>query len=88
MPTDPLTSIVIVLVWLGSISVGCIAAAAMVTYVRRTWQLIQLDEEGSSQQQLLDGIDRLETQLQAMSDRLHKLEERDQFLLGGGEDKP
>jgi Spy/CpxP family protein refolding chaperone len=88
MPTDPLTSIVIVLVWLGSISVGCIAAAAMVTYVRRTWQLIQFDEEGSSQQQLLDGIDRLETQLQAMSDRLHKLEERDQFLLGGGEDKP
>lgn len=86
MPTDPLTSILIVLVWLGSISFGCIAAAAMVTYVRRTWQLIQFDEEGSSQQQLLDGIDRLETQLQAMSERLHKLEERDQFLLGGGKE--
>lgn len=85
--TGFLPALVMVLLWLGSIALGCIAAAAMVTYVRRTWQLIHFDEEGSSQQRILDGIDQVQTQLQAMSERLEKLEERDRLLLGESEER-
>ena len=74
MPTAFLPWLVMMLIWLGSITLGCIAAAAMVTYVRRTWQLIRVDEEGSSHRQLMDGIDQLETRFQAMSERLERLE--------------
>jgi hypothetical protein len=34
------------LLWLGSIVFGVITAVAMVTYTRRTWQLIRADEGG------------------------------------------
>ena len=36
--------------------------------------LIRTDEQGSSHQQLMDGIDQLETRFQAMSERLERLE--------------
>ena len=77
---------VMMLVWLGSIVFGCIAAATMVTYMRRTWQVIREGERGSTHDQLMDGIDRIETRLEAMSDRLERLEERERSLLGDGQD--
>lgn len=63
-----------IVMWMGSITLGVIAAAAMVTYMRRTWQLIGEDEDGSTQQQILDGIDQIDTRLQAMTERLERLE--------------
>lgn len=74
----------IALPWLASIVFGVIVAGALVTYIRRTWQLISRDSEGTQQQQLLDGLDRIETRLHAMSERLERLEE-DQKRLGPGE---
>jgi hypothetical protein len=68
------------LLWLGSIVFGVIMAAALVTYVRRTWQLIRTDEEGPNSQRILDGLDRIEIQLSAMSERIEKLEEHDRML--------
>ena len=66
--------IFMMVMWVGSITFGVIAAAAMVTYMRRTWQLIGADEDGSSQQQILDGLDQVATRLEAMSNRLERLE--------------
>ena len=66
--------IFMMVMWVGSITFGVIAAAAMVTYMRRTWQLIGADEDGSSHQQILDGLDQVATRLEAMSNRLERLE--------------
>jgi hypothetical protein len=68
------------LLWLGSIVFGVIAAAAMATYIRRTWQLIRADEGGSKLDQVLDGLDRIETRLHAMSARLSSAEQAARLL--------
>lgn len=68
--------LVMMVMWLGGIAFGCIAAATMVTYCLRTWQLIRADEDGSHLERVLDGVDRVQTQLDAMSERLGRLEER------------
>lgn len=77
---DFLVALIPVLLWLGSIVFGVIMAAALVTYVRRTWQLIRADEDGPTSQQLIDGLDRIEIRLTALSERLEKLEEGDRML--------
>ena len=73
--------LIMMVMWLASVVFGVIVAAAMVTYVRRTWQLMRADEDGSKHDRILDGIDRMETRLEAMSERLARLEERDALLL-------
>ena len=47
---------------------------ALLTYVRRTWQLIQADSDESIQHQILDGVDQLQTRLDLVSERLDGLE--------------
>ncbi len=67
-------SIALVVMWLASVTVGVIAAAAMVTYVRRTWQQMRLDEKGPAHEEILDGIERIEVRLSAMSERIERIE--------------
>ena len=69
-----LTWLIMMIMWLGSVTFGVIAAAAMVTYVRRTWQLTRADEDGSNLEQILDGIERLETRLDLLGERLSVIE--------------
>jgi hypothetical protein len=48
---------------------------ALATYARRTWQLIRRDDP-ENDQSLLDAVDRLETQLRIVNDRLDRIERK------------
>lgn len=48
----------------------------MFTYVRRTWQQIRRDDAETGDDRLLDAVDRLETQLRIVNDRLERLERK------------
>ena len=64
------------LAWILSAAFTVLIGAGIVTYLRRTWQLIRAEGEGSWQSQLLDSIDQVQTQLYSMSERLERLEQR------------
>ncbi len=64
------------LLWILSAAFTVLIGAGIVTYLRRTWQLIRAEGEGSWQSQLLDSIDQVQTQLYSMSERLERLEQR------------
>lgn len=51
-------------------------ALMMLTYVRRTWQQIRRDDAEAGEDGLLDAVDRLETQLRIVNDRLERLERK------------
>ena len=78
----------VMVMWLASVVFGVVIASAAVTYVRRTWQLIRADEDGSTQDRILDGIDRLDTRLEALSRRLARLEEQSGVVGPGPADDP
>jgi hypothetical protein len=67
-------SILFVLAWVFSAVFTILIGAGVITYVRRTWQLIKADEDGSPQEQLLDSLDQIQTQLYSVSERLGRLE--------------
>ena len=69
-------SFVFVLAWILSIGFTLLIGAGVITYIRRTWQLIRADSDGSAQERILDGVDQLQSQLYAISDRLDRLESR------------
>jgi len=81
-----ITGIVIWAMWmigyLGVAALSVIAGAAMVTYVRRTWQQIRLDDDVGAQQRVLDGMERIETRLEALRERLDRMDEQ---RIGPGE---
>ena len=79
--------LLMMVMWLASVAFGVIAAAAMVTYVRRSWQLMRADEDGSRHDRILDGIDRMDTRLEAISERLARIEARDPRLLTDPEEE-
>ncbi|MBM4184494.1 MAG: hypothetical protein FJ207_09730 [Gemmatimonadetes bacterium] len=81
-----ITGIVIWAVWmvgyLGVAALSVIAGAAMVTCVRRTWQQIRLDDDVGTHQRVLDGMERIETRLEALKERIDRMDEQ---RIGPGE---
>lgn len=69
-------SFIFIVLWVLSGIFSVIAAAGILTYVMRTWQLIRAEGEGSVQSQLLDSMEQVQTQLYSMSERLERLEGR------------
>ncbi len=57
-----------------SLAFSGIVGVALLTYVRRTWQLIRAESDHSIQHQILDGIDQLQTRLDLISERMDGLE--------------
>lgn len=79
-------SFVFVLAWVFSAVFTILIGAGIITYIRRTWQLMRADDDGSPQDQLLDTLDQIQTQLYSVSERLTRLERR---LEGGdGDEQP
>lgn len=78
MPFPP----IFILAWVFSLAFTLLIGVGVLTYVRRTWQQIRSEEDGSAQERLLDGIDQIQTQLYMMGERLDRLERR---LEGGDE---
>ena len=72
MPSE----LVFVVAWVMSIVFSVLVAAAIVTYVTRTWQQIRADRDGSVQRQLMDSLDQVQIQLSSVSERLQRMESR------------
>lgn len=66
-------NVFMVVVWLASAGMSLVIAVALITWVVRTWQLMKGESSGSSSDQILDGIDQLRLQVDAMSERLRDL---------------
>lgn len=71
---------IFIVVWLLSGLFSVLVGVGIITYIRRTWQQIRLDSDNPRHDQLLDGIDQLQTQLYLVNERLRKMEEE---LAGG-----
>lgn len=82
-----------ILLQLLSLAMFVLLGLGIVTYVRRNWRGSRLDPAEERALQILDGIDRIEMRLTAMSERIERLERRvgeggAQRELPGGEDAP
>ncbi len=69
-------NLVFIVMWVVSLAFSVVVGAAALTYIRRTWQLIRSDADGSAQDRILDGVDHLETQMHLVAERLGALEGR------------
>ena len=63
-----------ILMFIMSVAFSGLVGVALLTYVRRTWQLIRAESDHSPQHQILDGIDQLQTRMDLVSERLDGLE--------------
>ena len=63
-----------ILMFILSIAFSGLVGVALLTYVRRTWQLIRAESDRSIQHRILDGIDQLQTRMDLLSDRLDGLD--------------
>lgn len=77
-------SLFFVVAWVLSIAFTGLVAAGVITYMRRTWQLIRADSEGSVQERMLDSLDQIQTQLYSLSEKVARLEGG----LGSADDAP
>lgn len=69
-------SLIVVLMFIVSLAFSGLVCAALITYVRRTWQLIRSESDQSMQYRILDGIDQLQTRLDVLTERVDGLERR------------
>ena len=65
---------VFVLAWVLSVGFSVLVAAGIITYIRRTLQLMRAEQDGSPQERMLDGIDHVQTQLYLLSERMERME--------------
>ena len=65
---------VFILMFILSVAFSGLVGVALLTYVRRTWQLIRAESDRSIQHQILDGIDQIQTRMDLVSGRLKGLE--------------
>lgn len=65
-----------VLLQLLSLVMFLLLGLGIVTYIRRNWRGSRLDPAEERAEQILDGIDRIEMRLTAMSERIERLERR------------
>jgi len=59
-----------------SLVIFVLMGLGIVTYIRRNWRGSRLDPAEERAAQILDGIDRIEMRLTAMSERIERLERR------------
>lgn len=64
----------VLLAFLVSVAFSGLVGIALITYVRRTWQLIRAESDHSIQHRILDGIDQLQTRLDLLSERMGEVE--------------
>ena len=65
---------IIIVAWVLSVAFTALIGAGVVTYIRRTWQLIKSHSDETAHDRLLDGIDQLQTQLYMVAERLGEIE--------------
>lgn len=70
-----LIQLMIFLAFIASLVLPVVAVVGVVTYVRRTRQLQDAFGDGSPHVAVLDSLDQVHVRLDAMSDRLNRLEE-------------
>lgn len=69
-------NIVVILAWILSAAFTLLIGTAAVLYIRRTWHTLRSEEDGSSHDRILDGLDHLETQVHLLGERMERLERR------------
>lgn len=67
---------IFVLLQLLSLVIFLLMGLGIVTYIRRNWRGSRLGPEEERAEQILDGIERIEMRLTAMSERMERLERR------------
>ena len=68
------SSVFVVLALILSIGFSGILAVALLTYIRRTWQLIRGESDGSIQHRILDGVDQIHARMDFLQERMKRLE--------------
>jgi hypothetical protein len=68
------TGIFVILAFLLSISFSGLVAFALITYIRRTWQVIRSEEVGSIQYRIVDELEQIRTQNYLLAERLERME--------------
>ncbi len=68
------SSVFVILAFLLSLGFSGILAAALITYIRRTWQLMRSEGDGSIQHRILDGVDQLHARIDFMQERMERME--------------
>ncbi|MBT8488078.1 MAG: hypothetical protein HKO77_03440 [Gemmatimonadetes bacterium] len=69
-------NLVFIVMWVVSIAFSAVIGLAAITYIRRTWQLIRVEDDDATRDRLLDGMDHLENQMHLVAERLGRLEGR------------
>lgn len=59
-----------------SLTMMVLVGIGLITYIRHNWHGSRLDSDETDASRLLDGIERIEFRLTAMSERLERLERR------------
>ena len=78
------SSVFVILAFLLSLAFSGILVAALLTYIRRTWQLIRGESDGSIQHRILDGVDQLHVRMDLLQEGMERLERG----LQAGDDPP
>ena len=63
-----------VVMWVLSVVFSGLVGVALITYVRRTWQLIRADQDGSVHHRILEGVDEIQMRMDLLAERLERLE--------------
>ena len=71
-----MSSFVAVLIAIVGLSFWAVIGVAALTYIRRTWQLMQAEGEGSPQERLEDGLNQIQLHLHLLAERMERLERR------------
>jgi hypothetical protein len=69
------SSVFVILAFLLSLGFSGILAAALITYIRRTWQLMRSEGDGSIQHRILDGVDQLHARMDFLQERMERMEQ-------------
>lgn len=71
-----------VFAFLASFVLPIVGIVAVVTYVRRTRRLEAMETDGSLYGRVLDGLDQIDMRLDAINERLARMEERERLTSG------
>lgn len=68
------SSVFVILAFLVSLGFSGIIAVALFTYIRRTWQVMRSEREGSIHHRILDGLDQIHIRMDFLQERMESLE--------------
>mgnify|MGYP001028028814 CR=1 FL=1 len=57
-----------------SVAFSGLVGVALFTYIRRTWQLIHADQDGSVHRRILDGVDEIQMRMDLLAERMDRME--------------